>query len=43
MFKETASGFKMTADPRLDQSSTMESITEFQNFLDFYPQTSLRE
>lgn len=35
--------YKMTADPRLDQSSTMESITEFQNFLDFYPQTSLRE
>ena len=35
--------YKMTPDPRLDQSSTMESITEFQNFLDLYPHTSLRE
>ena len=35
--------YKMTPDARLDQSSTMEAITEFQNFLDFYPHTSLRE
>lgn len=35
--------YKMTPDARLDQSSTMEAITEFQNFLDYYPQTSLRE
>lgn len=35
--------YKLTPDARLDQSSTMEAITEFQNFLDYYPHTSLRE
>lgn len=35
--------YKLTPDARLDQSNTMEAITEFQNFLDYYPNTSLRE
>ncbi len=34
--------YKQTADIRLDQSSTMEAITEFQNFLDYCPKTSLK-
>ena len=34
--------YKQTADIRLDQTSTMEAITEFQNFLDYCPKTSLK-
>ncbi|MBO5180651.1 MAG: outer membrane protein assembly factor BamD [Paraprevotella sp.] len=30
-------------DPRLDQSGTMTAIEEFQNFLDYYPYTTLKE
>ena len=32
----------MTPDPRLDQQSTYEAIKEFQEFLDFYPYTSIK-
>jgi len=35
--------YKQTPDIRLDQSSTMEAITEFQNFLDYCPNTSLKD
>ncbi len=35
--------YRQIPDARLDQTSTMEAITEFQNFLDYYPHTSLRE
>jgi len=34
--------YKQTRDARLDQSSTMEAISEFQNFLDNYPDTKLK-
>ncbi len=34
--------YLQTPDPRLDQSSTTEAISAFQEFLDFYPYTSLR-
>lgn len=34
--------YNQTRDVRLDQSSTMEAITEFQNFLDYYPETNLK-
>ncbi len=34
--------FNQTPDPRLDQSSTMEAMQEFQSFLDRYPYTTLR-
>lgn len=34
--------YKQTPDIRLDQSSTMEAIKEFQNFLDYCPETSLK-
>lgn len=33
--------YKRTPDIRLDQSSTMEAISEFQNFLDYCPGTTL--
>ena len=33
--------YKQTPDLRLDQTSTMEAITEFQNFIDYCPGTSL--
>jgi outer membrane protein assembly factor BamD len=35
--------YKMTADPRLDQQSTYDAIKEFQEFLDLYPYTSIKE
>lgn len=35
--------YNMTPDPRLDQQSTYEAIKEFQDFLDYYPYTSIRE
>jgi len=35
--------YKQTPDLRLDQTSTMEAITEYQNFLDYCPNTSLKE
>ncbi len=35
--------YKQTPDIRLDQSSTMEAIKEFQNFLDYCPETALKE
>ena len=35
--------YKQTADVRLDQSSTIEAINEFQSFLDYCPNTDLKE
>ncbi len=35
--------YEGTPEPKLDQSATYEAITEFQNFLDNYPDTPLRE
>ena len=35
--------YKQTPDIRLDQTSTMEAIREFQNFLDYCPETNLKE
>lgn len=35
--------YNMTPDPRLDQQSTYEAIKEFQDFLDLYPYTSIKE
>ncbi len=35
--------YQQTPDVRLDQTYTEEAIAEFQNFLDFYPETSLKE
>ena len=35
--------YNMTPDPRLDQQSTYEAIQEFQDFLDYYPYTSIKE
>ena len=35
--------YKQTADIRLDQTSTMEAITEYQSFLDYCPGTTLKE
>ncbi len=34
--------YKQTPDPRLDQTSTLEAMGEFQNFLDQYPYTPLK-
>ena len=34
--------FNETPDPRLDQSSTVEAMNEFQNFLDLFPYTSMK-
>lgn len=34
--------YKQTVDIRLDQTSTMEAITEFQSFLDYCPNTYLK-
>ncbi len=34
--------YKRMPDVRLDQTGTMEAITEFQNFLDYYPDTKLK-
>lgn len=34
--------YNQVSDPRLDQSSTMEAMTEFQQFLDRYPYTNLK-
>ncbi len=34
--------YNMTPDPRLDQQSTYEAIKEFQEFLDYYPYTSIK-
>ena len=35
--------YKQTPDVRLDQSSTMQAIKEFQDFLDHCPETTLKE
>ena len=35
--------YEGTVDPRLDQSATLGAIGEFQNFLDYYPDTKLRD
>lgn len=35
--------YKQTVDVRLDQTSTMEAISEFQSFLDYCPNTNLKE
>ena len=42
-FNSGYSLYKQTPDLRLDQSSTMEAIKEFQNFLDYCPETNLKE
>lgn len=41
-FNSGYSLYKQTPDIRLDQSSTMEAIKEFQNFLDYCPETTLK-
>lgn len=35
--------FQSMPDPRLDQTSTMGAITAYQNFIDFYPESQLRD
>ena len=42
-FNSGYSLYKQTPDVRLDQSSTMEAIKEFQDFLDHCPDTTLKE
>lgn len=42
-FYAALSLYKQTPDPRLDQSSTMEAMNEFQMFLDLYPYTPLKD
>lgn len=42
-FNSGYSLYKQTPDVRLDQSSTMEAIKEFQSFLDYCPETNLKE
>lgn len=34
--------FEDTPDPRLDQTNTLYALEEFQNFLDYYPTTTLK-
>lgn len=41
-FNSGYSLYRQTPDIRLDQSSTMEAIKEFQNFLDYCPETNLK-
>ena len=41
-FNSAYSLYKQTPDIRLDQTSTMEAIKEFQDFLDYCPETSLK-
>lgn len=41
-FYAALSLFNETPDPRLDQSSTMEAMNEFQTFLDLFPYTTLK-
>jgi len=36
------SHYNCVVDTRLDQSNTMEALTEFSNFLEYYPNTNLR-
>lgn len=36
------SNYNSVSDTRLDQSSTMEALTEFSNFLEYYPETTLK-
>lgn len=42
-FNSGYSLYKQVADIRLDQTSTMEAIREYQDFLDYCPSTSLKE
>ena len=42
-FNSGYSLYKQTPDIRLDQSSTMQAINEYQSFLDYCPNTSLKE
>ena len=35
--------YKMTPDPRLDQTNTFEALNEFTNFLELYPETDLKD
>ena len=42
-FYSALSLFRQTPDPRLDQTSTINAMGEFQNFLGLYPYTPLRE
>ena len=41
-FNSGYSLYRQTPDIRLDQTSTMEAIKEFQNFLDYCPETTLK-
>lgn len=41
-FQAAYSLYKQTADIRLDQTSTMDAITEFSTFLEYYPNTKLK-
>jgi len=41
-FYSALSLYNQTPDPRLDQTSTIEAMGEFQNFLDLYPYTPLK-
>ena len=34
--------FQLTPEPKLDQTDTYEAVTEFQNFIENYPESSLR-
>jgi len=42
-FNSGYSLYKQTPDVRLDQSSTMQAINEYQSFLDYCPNTGLKE
>ncbi len=42
-FNSGYSLYKLVADIRLDQTSTMEAIREYQDFLDYCPNTGLKE
>ena len=42
-FKSGYSLYKQTPDVRLDQTSTMQAIKEFQDFLDYCPETGLKD
>lgn len=43
MFQSGLSLYNQTPEPKLDQSATYAAITEFQNFIETYPESELRE
>ena len=43
MYQSGLSLYKETPEPKLDQSATYAAITEFQNFIETYPESELRE